>query len=117
MVCRQAGGNPAGVALSQRLRIACCSVRYKGGKVSGKQTLPRSPALKRTQKGREEERTGRGRPAVNGIELRNLCICWILPKVCSHLKATSVIASWRAVIGDPESKAHSRVTSCQQGNQ
>jgi hypothetical protein len=69
--------------------------------VSGNQTLPRSRTLKRTQKGREDEWTGRGRPAVNGIELRNLCICRILPKVCSHLKATSVTAFWRAIIEEP----------------
>ena len=90
---------------------------YKGGKVSGNQTLPRSPALKRTQKGREDERTGRGRPAVNGIELRNLGTCWILPRVYGCLKATSVIAAWRVITGGPESKAHSRVTRCQQDNQ
>jgi len=50
--------------------------------------------------------------AVNGIEPRNLCACWTLPKVCSHWKATSTVASWRAAAGDPESKAHSRVTTC-----
>jgi hypothetical protein len=60
--------------------------------------------LKRTQKGREDERTGRGRPAVNGIELRNLGTCRILPKVCSHWKATSVAAPWRAVIACVEDK-------------
>ncbi len=90
---------------------------YKGGKVGDNQTLPRNPALKRTQKGRKDERTGRGRPAVNGIELRNLGNCRILPKVCACLKATSVAASRRVVIGGPESKAHSREPSCQQGNQ
>ena len=83
---------------------------YKGDQVSVNQTLPRSPALKRTQKGREDERTGRGRPAVNGIELRNLCIYWNLPRVCSCLKATSRNASWRVSREGPESKAHSRVT-------
>ena len=79
---------------------------YKGGKVSGNQTLPRSPALKRTQKGREDERTGRGRPAVNGIELRNLGTCWILPKVCACWKATSLAAfeascQWRPGVEGP----------------
>ena len=33
----------------------------------------RSRILKRTQKGSEDEWTGMARPAVNGIELRNLC--------------------------------------------
>ncbi len=83
--------------------------------MSDHQTLPRNPALKRTLKGREDERTGRGRPAVNGIELRNLGNCRILPRVCSCLKATLVAASRRVVIGGPESKAHSREPSCQQG--
>ena len=52
----------------------------------------RSGSPKRTQKGREDERTGRGRVAVNGIELRNHGFCRILPKVCACLKATSTTA-------------------------
>jgi len=60
---------------------------------------------------------GDSSPALNGIELRNLCTCRILPKVCSPWKATPVIAIRQVVTGGPESKAHSRYTLRRQSNQ
>lgn len=62
-------------------------------------------ALKRTQKGSEDEWTGLAAQTVNGIEPRNACFSRNLPKQSDLLKATSNAAFLRAVLGDPGSKA------------
>ena len=58
-----------------------------------------------------------GNLAVNGIEPRNLCSYWILPKGSATWKATPSVAYWRAALGDPGSESRSRFTLCHQNNQ